>query len=501
MKNFFLLSLLCFTSVCLAQREDYNWLWGGNSGKGYNAYIQMTFEGDRRAFLTDSIDVKTTTSQNNASISDPDNGRLLFYTNGCVVTNSDHQIMDGGDSINFGWGYNLVADCKSGYSWSQNTFIVDDPDQEKGYYIIHKPVEKSPQGSLSSIRFPTVWYSYVDMNANNGKGRVVYKNKELFRTTRTSSGFNHVVRHDNGEDWWFIQMEDTTNVFYIFGIDDQGPFIHDTLRLGPKRPWDVSSAGQAKFSPDGNQWAMPLKFHGIDIYDFDKEAGLLSNRRNYAIPNLNSQTGLEWSANGRFIYYSHRDSLYQIDTDELDLHLAQSLIAVWDSTSNPFPTRFGYMARGPDCRIYMSSYSSTKTIHVINNPDAKGLDCDFRQHAIDLLGVSTGTVSIPNFPNFRQEIGPPCYPDITTNTSYFSLPEIQNFSPYPNPTSEQLFLNLPSRITEGTLSIFDTNGNMVLNYYSTDLSFVNVHHFRSGAYILRVLSPDGQAYMSRFIKI
>ena len=51
----------------------------------------------------------------NASICDAE-GNLLFYTNGCQVADSTHQIMPNGDSLNFNLFYtDWIFDCFSGY--------------------------------------------------------------------------------------------------------------------------------------------------------------------------------------------------------------------------------------------------------------------------------------------------------------------------------------------------------------------------------------------------
>jgi hypothetical protein len=62
----------------------------------------------------------------------------------------------------------------------------------------------------------------------------------------------------------------------------------------------------------------------------------------------------------------------------------------------------------PDGRIYMSSNSGTRYLHVIEQPDSLGLACSVCQHCVEL--PSYNSFSIPNFPNYRlhHEVGSPC---------------------------------------------------------------------------------------------
>ena len=103
---------------------------------------------------------------------------------------------------------------------------------------------------------------------------------------------------------------------------------------------------------------------------------------------LHLATGLEWSPNSRFLYISSSDSLFQYDTWGR-LGRFWKLVDIWDGSNDPFKTVFAKMQLGPDCRIYMSSLSSTKSIHVINNPDEPTplQFCTTRSQAISPLAL------------------------------------------------------------------------------------------------------------------
>ena len=226
-------------------------MWGGGSERDRNEVINMSFNNFKREVTTEPIDGRLVTKQNNASITDKE-GNLLFYTNGCVVTNREHHIMDNRDSINYtAVGYQINADCRFGYNGPQNTWILPDPADGNGYYIMNKPVERYSNDTLGSLGLPEVRMNYVDISENEGLGKVMWKIKVIFRNYRTLSGYNQPIRHADGRDWWFLQMEEGDNLYYKFLIDESGPHLVDTQRIGPKFRRPTSAAGQAKFSPDG----------------------------------------------------------------------------------------------------------------------------------------------------------------------------------------------------------------------------------------------------------
>ncbi len=176
MRYFLILFALYFSSVCLAQKEDYNWL----GGYDYNPTPgSLIIEGYRIDFnnkpfrIDNNVDVKYGIEGNNASISDK-NGNLLFYTNGCAVMDRNLNLMPNGDSINAGKWFDLFRlYCSIGYPGFQDVLILNDPASEYGYYIFHKPNIYYPQIPDSF----QLHYSYVDLRLNNGLGDVTIKNQ------------------------------------------------------------------------------------------------------------------------------------------------------------------------------------------------------------------------------------------------------------------------------------------------------------------------------------
>ena len=357
----------------------------------------------------------------NASISDR-YGNLLFYSNGCQVADADHQIMPHGDSLNFNLFYtDFIADCRFGYIEKQGIAILPDPGNEEGYYIIHKPfeMERTPTGQLVFSK-ENILYSYVDMTLNGGKGDITIKNDTVIHREYLQSAHMAAIHHANGQDWWILQPADKAgdSLYYKILLDETGVARIDSQAIGPEflpegLPAKAPAGGYSRFSPDGTMYAYFNLWDGLHLYDFDRETGLLSNGVDLDFGwEANGNVWLssvEFSPDSRFIYLINTFSLYQLDTWAPDLMSSLTHIADRDTTVLTRFDHFHMMAAGPDCKIYIRSGSSTDNFSIIHNPNAKGLDCDFRQADL-VLSNRTGGGNFPYFPRFRVDDPEPCIP-------------------------------------------------------------------------------------------
>ena len=491
MKCLFFCLLTFYSAYLIAQKNDYNWTW---SGYAVNDTVLsgnfLNFNNKVRKLTNVPVGIKI--GQANASISD-DEGNLLFYFNGCRIAGKDHKLIENGDSINYGNALKLIAgeDCLYGYTGAQNSMIIEDPYLRNKYYVLHLTWEKEPIGGLALTKFN---YTYVDMNENDGYGKVINKNVVILNDT-INSGFLQAVKHQNGKDWWVVLCKDNyrsvnkTNIYWKFLIDNDGIKLHHYQNIGPIFDFDTSASGSAKFSPDGSKYALHSFKNGLWIFDFDRTTGQFSNLDYYAIFRKNRTKGLEWSANGRYLYTSATDSLFQYDTWSNDIGNSETLVDVWDGTLDPFETHFGLMQRGPDCKIYMSSFSSTRSIHVINNPDEPFPYCNFVQHDLKLV-ASTGTISMPTFPNYRLDSAPVCDPGIVVSSKDIEdLPKI-DLKVYPNPATDLFYVESSYQYQDVMVEIRDMNGKICWQGAHHKTMRFSVTDFSDGVYMV-LLKKDG----------
>lgn len=491
-----LTAIFLFNTFLLSsqERQDHIWMWlAYNLTEKDHGTILKFNEGSLTNILLDST--AFILDGNNASVAD-NNGDLLFYSNGCFIVNKNYEMMENGDSMNFSIPYyHFWANCSLGYNGWQDIIIVQDPGSISGYYVVHKTINYSINPTVFYVE--ALKYSYVDLAMNDGLGKVVKKNEIVFDSDTLCSSFLTAIKHSNGRYWWLIQMEDFGNTYYKFLIDDNGIALYDSQDIGPPTTRNTSAAGFAKFSPDGSQWAWFTWENGLNVFDFDRSTGSLSNQR---IKKLDYErrvfTGIEYSPNGRFIYLSLNDTLLQVDTWKPDF--PEEVVAVYDGVQDPFPAGFHGMSLAPDCKIYISSTNSTRSLSVINFPNKKGMACDVTQHNIKLY-YSNGN-SHPNFPRLRVDEEDVCdslelYTNITDHISRsVSLAKIA-----PLPVND--ICKIDSKIN-GSISLYDLRGILLKEQRIKEgYNYLDMEQYSSGTYVLKIISDHGLHNSMKIAKV
>ncbi|HNG89250.1 MAG TPA: hypothetical protein PK858_03565, partial [Saprospiraceae bacterium] len=269
--------------------------------------------------------------------------------------------------------------------------------------------------------------SLIDMNANNGLGKVVKKNQVLMQPPAKRSLLVPVItKHGNGRDWWIVTGlydEPLQYVFLVSPAGISGPFVQ---QIGPPFPLAEGGANNV-FTPDGNVYVRTDARNGLRIYDFDRCTGQLSNLRivPYTKPFYTYRHAV--SPNSQFLYGQTSVEMAQFNLLAPDIGASLDTVAVHNGYVAPFPpftTGFNLGSLGPDGNIYFATTGSTTALHVIHSPNLPGLACDFQQHGIDLKKFNEGTM--PRFPNYR--LGP--WQDSPCDTLHFQPPG-GGFTPTP----------------------------------------------------------------------
>lgn len=499
---FFLISTFCGYGQI---KGDYIWLGGYqlNDEEGRKGY-EMNF--DEKNMEPKQIEFSLGFSGNNTSICDND-GKLLFYTNGCAMMNRNHEVMPNGDSINVGQWFDLIwKDCNYGYPGFQNSIILKDPKKEDGYYLIHTTVIYFPLVADSA----QLNYTYIDMSLDGGKGDVVEKNVEIYN--RHDFIFSYLTAiQDYNKNWWIIIPKiGTKYLTFQLGLDGINLISEQETFQNFSRE-KSSSAGTAKFSPDGTKYALYNYNDQLHIYDFDRETGILSNHQKIEIYHPDSIdrslplfSSVEWSPNGRFVYCASYLKLHQVDTWEDDPQDGVRHIADYDGTLNPFPNELFLMAQGPDCRIYMTPKNGSYSLHVINKPDELGTACDFVQNGIKLPNSNSGT--LPNFPRFRVDEVDKCDPTITSifgDDVYFR----KDIHIYPNPSTGIFRVMMPEAFISGTLVVTNIHGQILVQKSVENVSVsqeIDITTLPSGVYNIEIYPNDNSArifYGKQVVKV
>ena len=441
LKRFTALAFLVFAAVsCFAQKQDYIWFAGYESYNGYDTtshhwfgITQFDFNQNPMSISYDSLGMNF--SRTNVSYCDSD-GSLQFYSNGIYIGNSLDEKIENSDSMN--WGALITqfdpSIAEYGYRNTQGILAIENPSQQKQYYLIHSYLDTSATLQLYCKR---TLATLLDMNLNGGHGAVLYKNQTIIENNL--GGDLTACRHANGRDWWFLVNKRYTNCYYRLLLDNTGIHLQNNLTCSGDS-LTFGTVSSSVFSPDGSKFAVFSVLNNVNIFDFDRCNGELSNP--VVIP-ISSLVDSQWYSNGaaispnnRFLYIGATTHVYQYDLFAADIPASVVVVATYDGSRNPFGSYFHTMQIGPDGKIYESCGNGEDVYHVIDRPDEKGDSCLFRQHGISLITYSGG---VPNFPNYRLGAlpGSPCDTLTGLNETARALKE-KILKVFPNPAGNMV---------------------------------------------------------------
>ena len=412
MKQLITCFFCCGIAVALfSQKHDYIWMAGGYiPSDSSSGDLKIDF----KIFppLVEKVPDSLGMGEANVTISDKE-GNLKFYTNGCIVRTKNHTTMEGGEFINMGPG-DAVWDVSCGnggfgqYPVFQGLFAL--PFENGINEVFHTQFEFLPPAPSSTCHNKALLYSRINMNANQGTGKVDFRDSVLVEGCLQTACAN---RHANGRDWWVLLPDNINNRFYRFlstpdGL--QGPWVQEI-----ENPTIVDTffyLGWSEFSPNGERLLINDIQSGTAIYDFDRCTGLLSNLQHIPaeIDTYGYGYAAAFSPNSQLIYVvrGNFNTIEQYDLQAVNIIASRSIIASWDGyndyfePSGPFiRTNFWFFQHGPDGKLYNWAGGS-RFMHIMDFPNRKGTDCKIRQRALQLPYYSLAASAY--YPNDR--LGP-----------------------------------------------------------------------------------------------
>jgi len=365
MKYIYILSLLFISSVAFGQGEGNMWTFGEGAGMDFNSGSPVSFSSS------------TTGSEGSATVSDAD-GNLLFYSNGKSAWNRTHSMMPGASS--------LIPTYPS--STTQACAIVPAPGSDSLFYIFSLEDIGVTEGGL--------YYSIVDMSLDGGMGDVIASETGVFITDDLCEKMT--VVEGACENVWLIVHSRSANEYYSYEITEDGISAPVVSTIGTGDYEAGYEVGVIKVSPDKTKMAAALYGYplggdnGAEIYDFDLNTGIISNRQ-ILIDGASEfyegyYYGASFSPDNSKIYFSSGTQLVQFD---LSLSTLPAIIA---SGTYIASVGFGDMKIAPDGKIYVARTFGTD-IAAINSPNLAGTACDYDATAFTL---TSGSISF-GFPN------------------------------------------------------------------------------------------------------
>ena len=482
----FISLLLVNEKITAQQGINNNWLMGYSSWGGTPfGQTKIDFYNGTPTFTYDSIEMDFRHTHGNIS---DQSGNMMFYTNGYYLADATNDTMQNGSGLNPGAYANFASD---GFAIPQGALIIPKPNSTNLYYLFHNSADGYSQPIPNSISY-NFYVTTIDMNGNGGLGSVISKNISLL-TDSMNPGKIASTKHANGRDWWVMIHRVNTNKFYKFLVTPfviLGPYSQN---IGVVRGDD---AGQAWFSPDGKKYAYYYVNGGLDIFDFDRCNGTLSNTVHISLPFENGyNVGMAFSSNSKVLYVSNVFHVYQYNLTAANIASSQLTVATYDSFLSVvpgfpgYPTVFGLASLAPDDKIYLTTGNSTVHMHTIDNPDTIGVGCSVNQHSLQVQSFYFNT--LPNHPNYflgcDSTLGCLCAP--TVGLSLTPQPPKGGIVALPNPSNGNFTLQFNVQSTAGELEIYDVMGNMVMRDYVAPWSQykrVNIDGLAKGIYLCKL---------------
>ncbi len=508
------LTLFLINTVC-AQRYDNYWVWGFNPQYQDSIYLG---NGDME-FMNDTVDYRPH-YRNQAfgitcmSLSDKE-GNFCAHSDGMRVLDTTNQIIENGDSVNYGLGWEAFkASQQAGqYSYSvfQGVHFLPQPEHDSVYYLIQLLADANP--NFTSWVNSRVCYSKM-LVGSNGNLRLTEKNVDISGNFPPNGPGNIAsCKHANGRDWWILYN----------GLDDS--CLHkflltpDTLiKVGVQCIGNRGSNGSGRkmiFSDDGSK--MAKAGIGTGIYDFNRCTGELSNviivpnRWEYDsglgtyVVNLNS---IEFSSDNHYLYAVYKKRIYQYDLLSMNVDSIGSLDYFVDTI--PFASSgyytFFQSQKGPDGKIYIGSYSGMRFLSTIDFPNNAVAQCGFGMR--DVVLPKFWRLSMPYYPNYRlgRLVGSAC------DTVYSDVKPIYKETPwlkvYPNPATDNVRLEYNwvewEKISDCEFRIADLEGRIVLQQkvprYSTRQEF-SVKGLSAGVYTVAITDGEKKIAVCKLTKV
>jgi hypothetical protein len=378
------------------------------------------------------------------------NGEIQFFCNGFYIVDKNFDIMDNGDRINTPYGSKLLDYYGGDGFWDQMSIIL--PKKGNTYYVFTTGMSdwsfdawKKPDPPFD-FRFDVLSCHIVDMDANNGKGKVVERNKVLMQEARLSHNRMSAVRHANGRDWWLVKPHQNDQTFYFFLVTPdtiEGPFVRQanfSMDSVLTQAGIHGLAGQSAFSPDGNWYASTeAGYLGAFVYKVNRCSGDISDYYFFKQPFFDTTVfdysiAVNFSPDSKLLYLVTGNNVYQFELSDSTITSAIHISGA-DTTLAHFP-RYSLTYLASDNKIYIGNHNGTQNgMSYINKPNERGLACDYKPKG--LRQPYTNLLVPPNLPFYGLGAlkSSPC--------DTIGKLQVQEMVIYPNPARDAVKIYLP----------------------------------------------------------
>lgn len=438
MKFYKLIILILSAHAVLAQRENENWIFNGNNWKfnlttgnlttlPFGAYNMYDFQGF-------------------ASISNPNTGDLLFYSDGKRIYNKNMNSMlftlsGSSQDINTFYGSSMGG-SGNGLSTDQPVIIVPHPGNANLYYVffngnyttrimyytdIHEDLDgyENLSRTIRTINLG-LQYSIVDMSLNGGLGGVVSTTTTVL-LAGVGEGLTSSL-HSDGTSYWLIAQKGSS--FYSYKIGTSGLVTTPVIsNVAPNNQGDF-----IKISPNSEHL-----FSQNLLYDFNNSTGQVTNPLDF-LPTIDKypyqgKQGVyaEFSPDSNILYFiGSEGNLCMFGCPRWDSGLFMynlqtgSLAGGYNFDEYTFPIGISSLQLGPNNKIYLTS----STPYNSNNFGA------------DLININNAWAVIENPNTWSPTVNPVSSWTNSVRNLAFTFPQL-----IPTPPPCPVNLNIMTPIT------------------------------------------------------
>jgi gliding motility-associated-like protein len=356
--------------IVLNAQIGNNWHFGDNNA--------MSFTATNNMLAPVQLGRSNLTSDEGCTSMSDKSGNVLFYSNGVKVMNKNNMLMLNGN------------DLLGNISSFQSSIAIQQPGSINKYYLF-------TSDAFENNFFNGYRYHIIDMQRDNGNGEVISKNNMLWpRCTERLT----MVQHSNGIDVWIITNDNFSKTFRSWLLTCNGlqltPIVSE---VGESlNVFQDMNLGALVVSPDGKKMCQTFFYDAtgtnftpfFQLFDFNASTGLLSNAKKIELGR--SAYGCAFSPNSKLLYLTdpNSQSIAQVEATLPTAGAIQNSLVTIPSSYGLFGLQLA-----PNLKIYVARYNNYMI--QINNPNIKGLGCNFTDDST--VAYKNGFCYL-NFPQF-----------------------------------------------------------------------------------------------------